>query len=44
MPLLGYVLFPSMFPEMDESSLFKAACVVTALVLFFLGSVKSKFA
>lgn len=44
MPLLGYVLFPSIFPDMDEDSLFKAACIVTGLVLFFLGSVKSKFA
>jgi len=43
MPLLGYVIIPVLLPDMDESHLFTAACLVTGLVLFFLGSVKSKF-
>jgi hypothetical protein len=43
LPLLGYALFPSAFPGMSEDSLFLSACVVTGLVLFFLGSVKSTF-
>ena len=44
MPLLGYVIIPISFPELGNDSLFKAACIVTGLVLFFLGSVKSQFA
>lgn len=44
MPLLGYVIIPWTFPELDSATLFKAACLVTGCVLFFLGSVKSKFA
>lgn len=44
MPLLGYVIIPISFPELESDVLFKAACVITGLVLFFLGSVKSKFA
>ena len=43
MPLLGYVVIPATFPDLGEDSLFLAACIVTGLVLFFLGSVKSKF-
>eukprot|EP00545_Synedropsis_sp_CCMP1620_P006088 CAMPEP_0119016204 /NCGR_PEP_ID=MMETSP1176-20130426/11872_1 /TAXON_ID=265551 /ORGANISM="Synedropsis recta cf, Strain CCMP1620" /LENGTH=254 /DNA_ID=CAMNT_0006969545 /DNA_START=125 /DNA_END=886 /DNA_ORIENTATION=- len=43
LPLLGYVFFPSIFPNMSEESLFLSACVVTAVVLFFLGSIKSTF-
>jgi len=44
MPLLGYVIIPAAFPGLGNDSLFTAACVVTGFVLFFLGSVKSKFA
>jgi len=44
MPLLGYVIIPASFPELGDETLFTAACVVTGFVLFFLGSVKSKFA
>eukprot|EP00934_Nitzschia_sp_Nitz4_P001375 Nitzschia sp. Nitz4//scaffold48_size128905//70480//71730//NITZ4_003601-RA/size128905-augustus-gene-0.8-mRNA-1//1//CDS//3329552985//1375//frame0 len=44
MPLLGYVVFPLVFDDLDQTTLFVAACSVTACVLFFLGSVKSKFA
>ena len=44
MPLLGYVIIPISFSHLGEDALFKAACVVTGLVLFLLGSVKSKFA
>jgi VIT1/CCC1 family predicted Fe2+/Mn2+ transporter len=43
MPLLGYVIIPAVFPELGDDALFKCACLVTALVLFFLGSVKSSF-
>ena len=43
MPLLGYVIIPTSFPDLGSETLFSAACVVTGLVLFFLGSVKSKF-
>jgi len=42
MPLLGYVIIPVSFPDLDEQVLFKAACAVTGLMLFFLGSLKSK--
>lgn len=44
MPLLGYVIIPASFSELGNQTLFTAACFVTGLVLFFLGSVKSKFA
>lgn len=44
MPLLGYVIIPILFPDLGPEILFKAACIVTGLVLFFLGSVKSNFA
>lgn len=42
-PLLGYTVIPWLFPDLDSSALFKAACIVTALVLFLLGSIKSNF-
>lgn len=42
-PILGYVIFPSAFPEATPNQLFGAACGVTGVVLFFLGSLKSKF-
>jgi DNA damage-binding protein 1 len=41
LPLLGYVIFPILFPDWPPAYLFNAACVITACVLFFMGSVKS---
>ena len=43
LPLLGYVIIPSAFPDLGSEVLFWSACCVTALVLFGLGSVKSLF-
>eukprot|EP00542_Grammatophora_oceanica_P011812 CAMPEP_0194045484 /NCGR_PEP_ID=MMETSP0009_2-20130614/16813_1 /TAXON_ID=210454 /ORGANISM="Grammatophora oceanica, Strain CCMP 410" /LENGTH=257 /DNA_ID=CAMNT_0038690347 /DNA_START=142 /DNA_END=915 /DNA_ORIENTATION=+ len=43
LPLIGYVIFPILFPTMDDDALFWSACIVTAVVLFMLGSVKSMF-
>lgn len=43
MPLLGYVIIPWSFPALGPDILFRAACAVTALVLFLLGSIKSSF-
>jgi len=43
LPILGYVIIPSLFPKLDEQAMFICACIVTAIVLFFLGSVKSTF-
>lgn len=43
MPLLGYVIIPSLFPDLDEGVLFTSACIITGAVLFFMGSVKSFF-
>mmetsp|Transcript_23661 Transcript_23661/g.65688 ORF Transcript_23661/g.65688 Transcript_23661/m.65688 type:complete len:304 (-) Transcript_23661:53-964(-) len=42
-PLLGYTLIPWLFPHLEREVLFRAACLVTGLVLFFLGSIKSNF-
>lgn len=42
-PLLGYVIFPAVFPSANHDQLFAAACFVTGIVLFFLGSLKSIF-
>lgn len=42
-PLLGYTVIPWLFPHLEPEILFKCACAVTALVLFFLGSIKSNF-
>ena len=44
MPLLGYAIIPISFPDLGEDTLFRAACIITGLVLFLLGSVKSQFA
>jgi VIT1/CCC1 family predicted Fe2+/Mn2+ transporter len=41
LPLLGYVVFPSIFPYWTSDALFRSACCVTACVLFFMGCVKS---
>lgn len=41
LPLLGYVIIPTIFPELHEGYLFLTACVVTGLVLFFMGTLKS---
>lgn len=43
LPLFSYVLFPLFAPDLTEESMFTLACVVTGLVLFLLGSFKSKF-
>lgn len=43
MPLLGYALIPLCFPSLGPSHLFNIACGVTALTLFIMGAVKSKF-
>ncbi len=42
-PLLGYTVIPWLFPHLEPEVLFKCACAVTGLVLFFLGSIKSNF-
>jgi vacuolar iron transporter family protein len=43
LPLLGYVLIPTLFPNASEQWLFVSACCITGIVLFFMGSVKSFF-
>jgi len=43
LPLLGYVVFPALFPDLATESLFAAACIITGLVLFGMGCVKSIF-
>ena len=43
MLLLGYVIIPVLFPDLSVEYLFASACVVTGLVLFFMGCVKSFF-
>ena len=42
-PLLGYVIIPSLFPDLPSEALFVSACVVTSCVLFLMGCVKSIF-
>lgn len=42
-PIMGYIVFPAFFPDMTEESLFVSACLVTAVVLFGMGCVKSFF-
>mmetsp|Transcript_12938 Transcript_12938/g.27910 ORF Transcript_12938/g.27910 Transcript_12938/m.27910 type:complete len:279 (+) Transcript_12938:27-863(+) len=43
LPLLGYVIIPALFPQSEEEVLFSAACVITGMVLFGMGCVKSNF-
>jgi DNA damage-binding protein 1 len=43
LPLLGYVLIPTIFPHANEIILFTSACTITGIVLFLMGSVKSYF-
>lgn len=43
LPLLGYVIIPAMNPHLESSELFEAACIVTGIVLFLMGLLKSKF-
>jgi len=43
LPILGYVLIPALYPSLGEDVLFLAACVVTGMVLFGLGCLKSVF-
>lgn len=42
-PLLGYAIIPATFPSLGEEALFSCACIVTGIVLFCMGCVKSKF-
>ena len=41
LPLLGYVVIPSLFPDLSADFLFVAACIITGIVLFFMGSIKA---
>eukprot|EP00586_Coscinodiscus_wailesii_P023061 CAMPEP_0172503786 /NCGR_PEP_ID=MMETSP1066-20121228/172334_1 /TAXON_ID=671091 /ORGANISM="Coscinodiscus wailesii, Strain CCMP2513" /LENGTH=296 /DNA_ID=CAMNT_0013279671 /DNA_START=22 /DNA_END=912 /DNA_ORIENTATION=+ len=43
LPLLGYVIFPTLFGNLNEQFLFSVACIVTGVVLFLMGCVKSNF-
>jgi VIT1/CCC1 family predicted Fe2+/Mn2+ transporter len=43
LPLVGYVIFPTAFPDMGTDALFTAACLITGIVLVVLGCVKSLF-
>ena len=43
LPLMGYVIIPTFFPELGEETLFTSACAVTGIVLFIMGCVKSMF-
>lgn len=43
MPLLGYVIIPSAYPNLGEYELFMSACIITGCVLFFMGCIKSMF-
>jgi len=43
LPILGYVIIPALFPTLGEDVLFVAACVITGLVLFGMGCLKSAF-
>ncbi|GAX18929.1 hypothetical protein FisN_8Hh147 [Fistulifera solaris] len=43
MPLLGYVIIPAAFPDLSTDYLFACACLITGMVLFLMGSVKSFF-
>jgi len=45
LPLLGYVIVPALFPQLEHTSeqLFSVACFVTGSVLFLMGCVKSLF-
>jgi len=42
-PLLGYAIIPAAFPYLGEDALFTCACIVTGIVLFCMGCVKSNF-
>lgn len=42
-PLLGYVIIPASFPDLGKETLFFTACIVTGVVLFIMGCVKSIF-
>lgn len=43
LPLLGYVIIPTINPDLSEKMLFLAACIITGIVLFFMGTIKSNF-
>lgn len=42
LPLLGYVIIPMYFTGLNDY-LFETACVITGVVLFIMGSIKSAF-
>ncbi len=42
-PLIGYVVIPATMPELGSDALFACACIVTGVVLFLMGCVKSIF-
>ena len=42
-PLLGYCVFPFIFPDMSQHELFLVACLSSGVTLFVLGAVKSMF-
>ncbi|KAL7485268.1 hypothetical protein ACHAW6_010874 [Cyclotella cf. meneghiniana] len=43
LPILGYIIIPALFPTLGEDLLFAAACIITGMVLFGMGCVKSNF-
>lgn len=43
LPLIGYVIIPILFPKLHTDALFISACIITGMVLFLMGSVKSYF-
>jgi VIT1/CCC1 family predicted Fe2+/Mn2+ transporter len=43
LPLLGYVIIPALDPDLKVEQLFVTACIVTGVVLFLMGSIKSNF-
>jgi vacuolar iron transporter family protein len=43
LPLIGYVIIPILFPTLGPEILFVSACIITGIVLFLMGSVKSYF-
>jgi DNA damage-binding protein 1 len=40
MPLLGYIIFPAVLPDLSSPRLFQIACAVTVVTLFALGAMK----
>jgi DNA damage-binding protein 1 len=44
MPVLGYCIFPPIFPDMSDSDLFLVACIITGCAMFALGAFKGTMA